>query len=515
VSQPNQFDKYSRESPGSSAHYGSVGPSGFADPYGATVQQPWQYQQVGRYGFDPAAPAPSFANTPIQNQHAVWTAPTPPTPKSTGLILAIIGICVLGFVFLAVLIYILIGLGPVALIVSGVVALIPLAVVLLTIRWIDRWEPEPRGALWFAFLWGAAASVAIALIVGLGVEVAVLLASQGTASVGDFFSAVIQAPIVEESAKGLGILILFFAVRRHFDGPIDGLVYGATVAAGFAFTENILYFGSSLIEGGGAGLTFTFFLRGIMSPFAHVMFTACTGLAVGFASRYRGWLPGVGFFFVGLIPAIILHALWNGSSYLVEGLDGFFVIYGVVQVPLFALAITFVVILRKREAKLTRLRLSEYAAAGWFTPEEVMMLSTSSGRRQARTWAKAQGSNKGKLMQQFTQAATKLAFARERLATGRDLIRGQNDEHELLGKIVAIRAELLTVVQPTPQLAPQYQPQPGTATQYQLPVGYQQAAYSPPGQPSFVQPNSGHPGYVPQQPQTQDPLNVYGYSGRR
>ncbi|MDN4638999.1 PrsW family intramembrane metalloprotease [Agreia sp. PsM10] len=432
-----------------------------------------QHYQPGYYPQQQAAPAfapaPQQAVNPVYADQAVWSAPTPPTQKSTGLVLSIIGISVLGFIFLAVLVYILIGLGPFALFVCGLVALIPLAVVILTITWIDRWEPEPRGALWFAFLWGAAASVAIALLVGLGVQLAVYYATQGQGGVGDFFSAVIQAPLVEESAKGLGVLILFFVLRRHFDGPVDGLVYGATVAAGFAFTENILYFGSSLIESGGIGLGFTFFLRGIMSPFAHVMFTACTGVALGFASQKKGWLPGIGFFFIGLVPAVLLHALWNGSSFIVEGLGGFFLVYALVQVPLFALAIVAVVFLRKREAALTRVRLDEYAAAGWFTPEEVAMLSTGTGRRQARTWAKAQGGDKGTVMRRFTQDATRLAFARQRVVTGRDGIGGRRDEADLLQAVAADRAVLLSTGPQAAVLPPQEQ-YPQSPGQYSPPA---------------------------------------------
>ena len=37
--------------------------------------------------------------------------------------------------------------------------------------------------------------------------------------------------------------------RREFDGVVDGVVYAGLVAAGFAFTENILYFGAR-VRGG-------------------------------------------------------------------------------------------------------------------------------------------------------------------------------------------------------------------------------------------------------------------------
>ncbi|WP_382305920.1 PrsW family intramembrane metalloprotease [Herbiconiux sp. UC225_62] len=372
-------------------------------------------------------------------------APGPPARRtSTGtLVLAIVGIIVLGFVFLAVVGYLVLGLGPAAFVICAILALVPLAVVLTAITIIDRWEPEPRPALWFAFLWGAAASVAIALVVDFGVQVAVAVASDGHNTTSELWGSVIQAPVVEEGAKAVGVLILLLFFRKQFDGPVDGLVYGATVAAGFAFTENILYFGQALIESGGVGLGFTFVLRGIMSPFAHVMFTACTGVALGFAARRKGWLKGVGIFLVGLVLAMALHALWNGSSFLVEGLDGFFLIYFVVQVPLFALAVVFVVLLRKSEAKLTRARLSEYAAAGWFSPAEVDMLSSGAGRRQARRWARTlPGGNGPAALKSFIRHATRLAFVRQRLLVDRANIAPKHDEAELLDAILGDRVAL-------------------------------------------------------------------------
>ena len=47
------------------------------------------------------------------------------------------------------------------------------------------------------------------------------------------------------------MLLIFIVGRRFFDGPVDGIVYAATVASGFAFTENIQYFGLQVAEAGG------------------------------------------------------------------------------------------------------------------------------------------------------------------------------------------------------------------------------------------------------------------------
>ena len=397
----------------------------------------------------PQAAAPEAPASPPQ-QPAGLLPPLPAMPaavagrrtSTASLVLGIIGLIILGFVFLAVVGYLMLGLGPVAFVICAVIALVPLAVVITAITVIDRWEPEPRPALWFAFLWGAAASIAIALIVDFSVQVIVMVASDGQNTTSDLWGSVIQAPLVEEGAKAAGILILLLFFRKQFDGPVDGLVYGATVAAGFAFTENILYFGQSLIESGGIGLGFTFLLRGLMSPFAHVMFTACTGVALGFAVRQKNWFAGAGIFLVGLALAVGLHALWNGSTFLVEGLGGFFLLYFAVQVPLFALAIVFVVLLRRAETRLTRARLGEYAEAGWFTPAEVEMLSSGASRRQAIRWAKSLPGNGGPAMRAFTRDATRLAFVRQRMLTGRSAIAPKHDEAQLLDALLGDRLAL-------------------------------------------------------------------------
>ncbi|RFA11868.1 hypothetical protein B7R21_10975 [Subtercola boreus] len=395
---------------------------------------------IASVGGTPPAVSPSPAEAPPT---PVWSAPTPKKPVSTGFVLGVIVLCVLSFVFLLVLGYVMLSIGPVAALICGIIALIPLTVVLLVVRLIDRWEPEPRGALWFAFLWGAAASVALALLVDAGVQILVYVASDGQAVPSDVFGAVVQAPIVEESAKGLGVLLIFLVLRRTFDGPVDGLVYAATVAGGFAFTENILYFGSSLIEGGGVSLGVTFALRGIMGPFAHVMFTSCTGIALGFASRRRGFWPVAGLFLAGLFCAMLLHALWNGSTVVAEGIEGFLFAYAVIQVPLFAVAIVGVVLLRRAEARLTRARLTEYQEAGWFVPAEVDMLSTGRGRRSATAWARRQPVAKTKQMRRFIHDSTALAFTRQRLITGRNRIGVEQQESDLLAAVVSDRAALL------------------------------------------------------------------------
>ncbi|MGX1791505.1 PrsW family intramembrane metalloprotease [Microbacterium sp. NPDC055312] len=368
----------------------------------------------------PSAPAPAPA------------MPALPVPARRGRSASVWAFGVLAFLLIALIAYFALFLGVGASVVGLVLAIVPLAIVLTGVRMIDRWEPEPKSLVIFALGWGAVAAVGITLLVDLAFALAV-------GPRNEFFAAVIQAPVIEEIAKGVGVLVVFVIGRRAFDGPVDGVVYGALVGAGFAFTENIQYFGTSLTSGGAVELTMTFILRGLVSPFAHAMFTALTGFAIGLAAR-RGasTASAVGSGAVGLIGATLLHAYWNGSSLLGD----FLALYITTQVPLFIGFIIAILALRREESRLTRLRLGDYAAAGWFTPEEVEMLATPAGRRTGMQWASGLRGDRRRVMQSFIRDAAALAAVRQRAITGRDPLAAA-DEHALLMRTRDARARLL------------------------------------------------------------------------
>jgi hypothetical protein len=131
---------------------------------------------------------------------------------------------------------------------------------------------------------------------------------------------------------------------------------------------------------------------------------------------------------------MILHNRWNsmGQDFLAQ--------YVLVQVPIFVLAVVSIVVLRVAERRLTRQRLQEYAAAGWFAPAEVELLATPGGRRQAVRWAASY--NRGGEMKEFVRAATRLAFTRQRILSGRDVPAHQRDEVQQLRHLTAVRGAL-------------------------------------------------------------------------
>jgi RsiW-degrading membrane proteinase PrsW (M82 family) len=343
----------------------------------------------------------------------------------------IIGLILLTQLLVVVFAYLVLALGAELVAVSSLLALIPLTIVVLTASWIDAWEPEPWAAKVFAFLWGAAAAITIALLFDIGQRILTPIPETS------ILSAIVRAPIVEESAKGAALLILVFVARRRFDGPIDGVVYAALTAGGFAFVENIQYFGTALHDGGVSQAAPVFVLRALFSPFAHVLFTSCTGLALGLAARRRGVGRILGAFAAGLAIAIVLHSVWNFAGYV-----GFWGVYLFFEFPIFVAAVVTVVLLRVREQHLTRDRLAEYGRAGWFTPDEVLLYATRGGRRRVRAWARSRGGDAPAIVHSLVRDSTRLAMDRDRIASGAADADTSADERALLAEIEASRNRL-------------------------------------------------------------------------
>ena len=399
-----------------------TGDYGYQPQYASPMAQP-QWGHPATISQAPVPPVNVFANVTMKSgRHVPWWL-----------------WIILGFILILVIAYFISGLGQGASTLGFIMALAPLAIVISGVYLVDRWEPEPLRLLIFALAWGGIVSIALTLLVAMATDPMIPSDPEEAA----FVSAVIRAPIVEEISKGLGLLLIMVIGKRALDGPIDGVVYGALVGAGFAFTENIQYFGVQFMTGGSESLGPIFFMRGILSPFCHAMFTACTGYALGLAARKgRQGAAVLPMFFVGLLAAIAQHALWNGSTFVGEP-GTFFVLYGVIQVPLF---ITFIVVIRwlkVEEARLTRARLGDYAMAGWFTPQEVDMLATKSGRVAAKRWARSLPGDRTKVMKRFIIDANELAATRQRAISGRDPQAGI-DEHVLLQRTMATRNQLLS-----------------------------------------------------------------------
>jgi RsiW-degrading membrane proteinase PrsW (M82 family) len=359
----------------------------------------------------------------------------------------VLGAVVMGICGLAVFGFVTVEVGTIGVLVGSLTALLPVGLVVGTFLWVDRWEPEPPTLLLAAFGWGASVATLSSLLINSTARVAgeAILGEGG----GDLVSATVSAPLVEEAMKGALLFGILWWRRREFNGVIDGIVYAGITAAGFAFTENILYFGRAFDAGGLAsergGVLIVFVLRGLLSPFAHPLFTAMTGIGIGLAvashiAAVRVLAP-VG----GYLGAVVLHGLWNGSASIGGGL-GFLIVYGLVMVPLFIGMIVLVVWQRRREQRVVAAALPRFAAAGWIMPSEASLLASLAGRRGWRaTVRKRSGPEAARAVAQYQALVTQLAFLQARMERGGVGPIGHQWQHELLIALVAARAKAVAM----------------------------------------------------------------------
>jgi RsiW-degrading membrane proteinase PrsW (M82 family) len=179
---------------------------------------------------------------------------------------------------------------------------------LFMILWIDRNESEPWWMILGALAWGAIFATGWSLFVN---DTFMTLTYQivGNADLAHQIGASLSAPFIEESTKGLGLVVLYAFFRRHFDNVLDGVVYGALIGLGFAVFENFMYYAQTHEVVGVLGLTL---VRGVLTAVgSHPAFTALTGVGFGLARVLRRgflrWLLPPLF----LAGAMFVHFSWN------------------------------------------------------------------------------------------------------------------------------------------------------------------------------------------------------------
>lgn len=358
-----------------------------------------------------------------------------------GVLAPVLGLVALGVCGLVVLGLVGTTVGVGGIVVGALCALLPVGPVVATFLWIDRFEPEPPRLLLVAFLWGACFAALSALLINSSAAYVVdQLLGRGS---GDVIGADVIAPLVEEGLKGAFLVGLLIFRRREFDGIVDGIVYAGLVAAGFAFTENILYFGRAFGEEAdmGGSVLSVLILRGVLSPFAHPLFTSMTGIGAGIAANSRNAAARPFFVVGGYALAVLLHALWNSSASLSGG-GGFLVVYGFIMVPVFAALITIVVVQRKREQRVVAEQLPGFARAGWIAPSEIALLSSLAGRRGWRAAVRRRsGREVEKAVTRYQEAVTDLAFLRARIARGAIGPMGRQWHDEALAEVIRTRRQ--------------------------------------------------------------------------
>ncbi|MEN8173256.1 MAG: PrsW family intramembrane metalloprotease, partial [Chloroflexota bacterium] len=188
--------------------------------------------------------------------------------------------------------------------------------------WIDRYEKEPKRLLIGAFVWGAAISAGFAFILNTFFGIGIYLVT-GSEIFTEITTSSLVAPPVEETLKGLAVLLVFLAFHNEFDSTLDGIIYAGITALGFAATENVYYiYNYGYLESGFTGLMWLTFVRVFLVGWQHPFYTAFIGIGLSQARLNRSPMMKILLPIIGWSFAVGTHATHNAIASLFSGTGG-------------------------------------------------------------------------------------------------------------------------------------------------------------------------------------------------
>jgi RsiW-degrading membrane proteinase PrsW (M82 family) len=315
-------------------------------------------------------------------------------------------------------------------------AFIPALFYAWIVYWMDRYEKEPRILLGGVFIWGAVVAAGGAYILNTVFGIAVYAVTTDI-FLTDLATGSFSAPLVEELLKGLAVLLVFLIFRHEFDSILDGIVYAAITALGFAATENVLYmvqFGYA--ESGWDGLWYIFFLRVVLGAWNHATYTAFTGIGLAAARLSRSSAAKVLLPIVGFSLSLFTHFLHNTIATFAQAEGGLLLLFAVDWLGwLFILGIMTWAI--RRERMWIRFHLKQEVANGLISPQQYNVVLSPL----KRNMAKINGLGKGQYRQtrQFYRFCTELAFKKQQIARlGSSRGNTMEDIHSLRNQIAQL-----------------------------------------------------------------------------
>lgn len=296
---------------------------------------------------------------------------------------------------------------------SLILAFVPAVLYAWLTYWMDRYEKEPYHILIGVFLWGATVAAGGAFILNTIFGMAIYTFTADPV-VTDIATGSISAPLVEEALKGFAVLIVFLIFRKEFDSVLDGIVYAAIAALGFAATENVLYmmqFGYA--EEGWTGLFGVFFLRVVLGAWNHPTYTAFTGIGLAIARNTRSGALKFGAPLAGFGLSILTHLTHNTLAIVAENAGGLLLLLLVDWLGwLFIFGVMIWAI--RRERLWLRFQLKQEVNDGLISQAQYEA-ATSAITRGIVTLG-ALGSGKYRATRRFYKLCAKLAYKKQQIA---------------------------------------------------------------------------------------------------
>lgn len=195
---------------------------------------------------------------------------------------------------------------------SLIAAVVPMFTYLLIIWILDRYEREPFWLVLLNFFWGATGAIFLGIIGSIIFQIplneVIRTYADDSSELVNLSGAVITAPLVEESTKGMFLLLM--SLSKRFDGGVDGAVLGGAIGLGFGMTENFMYFlfyGTTPV----AWLMIVI-IRTLFSAVMHCLSTATFGAFLGYA-KFKPLIYKIILIPTGFFMAVFLHFAWNLS----------------------------------------------------------------------------------------------------------------------------------------------------------------------------------------------------------
>jgi RsiW-degrading membrane proteinase PrsW (M82 family) len=113
---------------------------------------------------------------------------------------------------------------------------------------------------------------------------------------------------VEEIVKFLPVWLFLFG-RQSFDEPVDGIIYSAAAATGFATAENLKFMYSR------EWAPEIMLYRGPGGPFLHILFAGYWGITLGMAKGVTDRVGRRHLIEAGLVWAALMHGVFNLMTY--------------------------------------------------------------------------------------------------------------------------------------------------------------------------------------------------------
>jgi RsiW-degrading membrane proteinase PrsW (M82 family) len=289
------------------------------------------------------------------------------------------------------------GLNPAAIRQAAWLAAGTLAFWTVVFVWADRYRPQ-RLLVWYLSLgWGAAVATFISINVNTWAAQQMAIGGDGDPAT-QARAAIFIAPFVEEASKATVLFLIAIVARYRLVSKVSLVVLAGLSAAGFAFTENIIYYArvivySSETIGVGdaeAALNQIVVLRGVMTCFGHPLFTMMTGIGVAVALRTRSKVVRVLAPLAGYGAAALLHMVFNSQASLNSG-SSLLLIYFLVALPAVITAVVYVVRQVFKQGRVLATRLGDYTQLGWLPETDPVGFS----RQRLRWWAAMVAATRG------------------------------------------------------------------------------------------------------------------------